>query len=35
MSNKMPDAGGWFWSIMLFFSILIVVVNLGGCVYGN
>lgn len=33
MGNKMPTGGGWLLTGMLFFSILIVAVNLGGCVH--
>lgn len=28
--NRMPDAGGWFWSIVLGLAVLIVLGNLGG-----
>ena len=31
--NKMPDVGGWFWSIVLGLAVLIVLSNLGGCVW--
>ena len=31
--NKMPDAGGWFWCFALGLAILVVLGNLGGCVF--
>ncbi len=34
MGNKMPDAGGWFFCFMVGFVILLVLGNLGGCVFG-
>lgn len=33
MGNKMPDVGGWFWSIALGLAIMIILSNLGGCVF--
>jgi hypothetical protein len=33
--NKMPSGEGYFWTVALFGAIIIVVVNIGGCVWGG
>lgn len=33
--NNMPDASGWFWSVALGLAIMIVLGNLGGCVWSQ
>ena len=35
MGNKLPSGEGWFWGAALFGAMVIVIANLGGCVWGG